>query len=76
MLNKLNELCQQWHMSINLNKTNVLDFSFFFVDKSIKTVDRYKYLGVTLKYNLEFSSTSEVLADEAGRALDAIIENN
>ncbi len=51
MLDKLNEWCEKWYMSVNLNKTKVLHFmnmrqkctnvSFFLGDNSIEPVYRY-----------------------------------
>ncbi len=36
------------------------NINFFLDDNSIETVDRYKYLSVTLKGNLDFSSSAVV----------------
>ncbi len=51
------------------------NISFFLGEKSIKTVDQYKYLVVTCKDSLDFSSSAEVLVDTAWRALSASTTN-
>ncbi len=64
MLNKLNEWCSKWKMSINETKTNVVHFRnkhqlktqyvFKVGHKSLNVVDRDKYLGIILNEFLEF----------------------
>ncbi len=58
MLNKLNEWCSKWKMSINETKTNVVHFKnkhqlktqyvFKVGNNSLYVVDRYKYLEIIL----------------------------
>ena len=48
-------------------------FSFSIGSMNIKTVERYKYLGVTLNENLDFRESAQELAEAGGRALGGLI---
>ena len=82
MLNFANEWCRKWRMSINVDKTQVVhfrkptkaqtEFVFQFGSSYLKTVKKYKYLGVIFDEFLDFKLNSSTLADAAGRALGAI----
>ncbi len=83
MLNKLNEWCSKWKISINETKTNVMHFRnkhqlktqyvFKVGNKSFNVVDRYKYLGIIINEFLEFEVTASTLADAASRRLGVVI---
>ena len=62
-LNKLNEYCQKWSLSVNVTKTKIVIFSRGKVRKyprftlgcnEIEVKDDYVYLGVTFNYNGSF----------------------
>ena len=46
---------------------------FTYENSQIEIVNRYKYLGVLLDDHLDFSTTAELLAGAAGRALGAVL---
>ena len=83
MLNKLNEWCKKWQLMINNEKSQVVHFrkkrkvrttfSFSIGPMNIKTVERYKYLGVTLNENLDFHESAQELAEAGGWALGGLI---
>ena len=60
---------------VHLEKRENLEqlFSFNIGSMNIKTVERYKYLGVTLNGNLDFSESAQELAEAGGWALGGII---
>ena len=70
-------------MAVNLDKTKVMHFRnkrkqitkycFTYENSQIEIVNRYKYLGVLLDDYLDFSTTAELLAGAAGRALGAVL---
>ena len=49
------------------------DFSFSVGPTQLKTVDQYKYLGITLNENLDYKICAQELADANGRALGSLI---
>lgn len=83
MLNSLYQWSKKWQIKFNHNKTNVVHFRnkniprtnyvFNLGDDMLQTVDKYKYLGLILNEFLDFTITSQVLADSAGRALGSIM---
>ena len=82
MLNKLNEWCEKWQLTINNENSQVVhfrkreksenNFSFNIGSMNIKTVERYKYLGVTLNENFDFRKSAQELV-EAGQTLGDLI---
>ena len=83
MLNYLTNWCKKWRVSVNVAKCGVVHFRktnklqrhhiFKVNGLEIKTLSKYKYLGVILDEHLNFKDCSETLADSAGRALCKII---
>ena len=74
---------RKWRMKFNSNKSNVIHFrkmstpitnvKFSLGGSELKTVTDYKYLGVPLNENLDYSFTASNLASAGGRALGAIV---
>ena len=65
LLNDLFEYCTKWGLKVNEEKTKVMIFikrkpkqqvnSFTFNNRGLEIVEYYKYLGVIIKYNGNFS---------------------
>ena len=82
MLNKLTVLCSKWKLSVNPEKTKVInfspqsflltDFQFKCANHDILKVNSYKYLGLWLDEHLTFDNTTKELAKSASRALGAL----
>jgi hypothetical protein len=83
MLDKLEEWCNLWNMSVNEGKTKVVHFrplssdksafNFSCGEKSIKTVSKYKYLGLVFNEHLDYRETAKVVSQAAHRALGFLI---
>jgi hypothetical protein len=83
MLDKLDELCQSWKMSVNEEKTNIIHFrtastqqsrsTFTYGDKTIEMVTRYKYLGLVFNEHLNYQETAKMVSQAAHRALGVLI---
>lgn len=83
LLTHFHKWCCKWRLSINAQKSqimhfrksrkNVTKFVFKIGKEVLKITDKYKYLGVVLHENLNFSCTTEVLANSAGRAFGSIM---
>ena len=68
-LNKMNEYCEKWKLSMNKDKTKIMIFSlgkskkaqpvFKIGDDILDIVDEYCYLGVIFKYNGSLSRAVE-----------------
>ena len=80
-LDKLNQYCSDWGLSINKRKTKIVIFSrtppkiqinFKLGHDIIETVDTYKYLGVIFHSSGNFSTASEHLAKQANKASHAL----
>jgi len=81
-INCLFEWCRKWRMLLNTEKTQIVHFRpvrkirtsfvFKFGHNSLKTVDKYKYLGVYLDEFLNYSITANLLAESGGRALGCV----
>ena len=82
MLDFVSDWCKKWRMAINSDKTQVVHFRphqsnitetvFHFSNIDLKTVPRYKYLGVIFDEHLTFTDNAATLADSAVRALGEI----
>ena len=80
MLNYVNEWTVKWRLSVNYDKSKIMhvrnkhtvltncDFTLV-----IEKVNSYKYLVVHLNEIVDFSSSTHILAEAAGRALGGII---
>ena len=83
LMNIVGEWCRTWRLSINPTKTNVIHFrpkntlvstEEFWIDQyRIGTVEKYKYLGVTLTSNGQTDYIVDQLAGAASRALGVVI---
>ena len=83
MLNKLYEWCQNWCLTINTDKSQIVhfrkkrkkrsDFSFSVGPTQLKPVDQYKYLGITLNQNLDYKICAQELTDAGSHALGSLI---
>ena len=70
-------------MTINEEKSNVIHFRpnsvnrtesvFTFGDKQLKTVDRYKYLGLLMTEHLNYEEMAKHVAKSASRALSLLV---
>lgn len=83
MLSLVHSWCQQWKLSINVEKTKVVHFrnpavpitkfTFLCGPHPLEVTKEYKYLGLVLSECLDF--TVKYLALYANRALGAVIAN-
>ena len=83
MLNVIHSWCKRWKVLINTDKSKCVhfrkgrkkqsEFNFSIGNNALKTVDDYKYLGVTFNCKGSFNLHAETLAKGAGRALGKII---
>ena len=83
LLDGLNMWCGLNTMSVNGSKSNIVHFRpasccrsehvFKSGSSVLKTVDRYKYLGVILHEYLDFNITAKSVAQSANRALGLLI---
>ncbi len=68
-LNRLNEYCKKWGLSINVNKTKIMimekgrsintNREFSLSGEPVECVQSYKYLGVIINYNGTFKKSME-----------------
>jgi hypothetical protein len=83
LLNILHGWCQRWRIDINQDKSKVVVFrhnsSKISMEKmhcgnmELEYTDSYKYLGLNIKYNLDWKHTIDYLAASANRALGSLI---
>ena len=83
MLSIVETWCEKWRLEVNISKTNILHvrgkrknqskFMFLFNRNPVAYCNFYKYLGCTINEYLDFTFTSTVQAESAGRALSSII---
>ena len=77
-LNKMEKYCDNFDLHINVNKTEILFFSwaklrkdhiFYFGEHIPNTVDEYNYLGLVLKYIANFKIAKSYLYQRGCRAM-------
>ena len=77
-LYKLQEYCNDWCLSVNVNKTKVIVFNkagrlintkFFLDNKVLECVQSYKYLGILFSASGSFTAAQEELYKKALKAL-------
>ena len=83
LLNYINSWCCKWRLEINTDKTKVVQFRdkktratnvvFKINGNSLEQVTNYKYLGVIMQENLDYSVCINTLCNAAKRALGKII---
>ena len=84
MLDFVHEWCKQWRLRINYAKSNIIvyfrnkgkersTFEFHIGNQPVKYATVYRFLGIHMHENLDFSETAEVLSQAGGRALGAMI---
>ena len=83
LLDVLSNWCILNKMNINPNKTKVMhfrnksvartDFQFKCGNSNLEFVEKYKYLGLYLQENLDYSVTVKYVAQSATRALGLLI---
>jgi hypothetical protein len=83
MLDKLEEWCNSWNMYVNEEKTKVVHFrpsssekstfNFTCGESNIKTVTKYKYLGLVFNEHLDYRETAKMVSQSAHRALGVLI---
>jgi len=83
-LNTLYTFCSNWDLEVNAGKTKVLIFSkgkirniptFTYGENNVEVVFEYNYLGIIFNYNGSFVKARKKLADQATKAMFAIITN-
>ena len=82
MLDKLNEWCCKWRLTVNNDKTKIVHFrpasvqlcnnQFSCGNASIQLTDKYKYLGLWLQEHLDMKYATSELAKSASRALSTL----
>ena len=82
MLDKLQELCTKWRLTINKGKTKIVhfrpvaiqctQFNFKCCDLVLDLTDTYKYLGLLFHEHLDMKFAINELAKSASRALSAL----
>ena len=82
MLNKLNDWCSRWRLSINCEKTKIVHFrptsivrcnkNFSCGQLDIEQIEKYKYLGLWFEEHLDLKFATSELAKSASRALSAL----
>ena len=85
MINFANTWCLTNRMSVNIGKTKIVhlrkkslprtDFEFYFGNTKIEICENYKYLGVVLNEYVDFTETSNVLSEAAGKAFSSLVSN-
>ena len=83
LLDYVNSWCHKWRMEINVDKTKVVQFRdkkqnptdtlFKINGRILEQVSSYKYLGVIMQENLDYSMHITTLSNAAKRALGKVI---
>ena len=79
--NKFENYCDQWQLKVNDVKTEIIIFSkrkvkhpdFIYKGKTLKVVEHFKYLGVTLSANGKFTQNKQNLFKRAHKAMFALL---
>ena len=85
-INKVEDFCKQWGLSINVDKTKIMVSSktgrttadrcqFIIGQTHLECVNYYKYLGVEISPNGKFLTAEKNLSLKASRALFSIKQN-
>ena len=83
LLNIVSEWCNRWRVVINVKKTKTVEFctkgcdrcnvNFVIGKDQIDNADSYRYLGILLHYNLDWSVTIDNLYTAGSQALGQLI---
>ena len=83
MLDKVDEWCKNWRVSINIDKTKVMHFHqkrckitdhiFTIGGSSLELVNKYKYLGIVVSEHCDEAVTTTQLANAGSRSLAQLI---
>lgn len=84
LLNILHHWCQQYAMSVNIEKSKVVHFRkgpsiprsegpFCLGDKELEVVEKYRYLGLVITEYLDMNVTAKSVSQAAHRALGMLI---
>ena len=77
-LDKLNNYCNKWNLTVNCKKTKCMVFQnqrkdypdlFFMVNTDLEIVKEYTYLGVTFSSNGKFTTAISNRVNKANRAI-------
>lgn len=83
MINRFKRYCDKWGLTVNNEKSEIMvmrktenklrnDECWFFGDKRIKVVDKYKYLGINLRSNLNLKPHLSERAVAARNKLNSV----
>lgn len=81
MLNKFDEYCTDWKLSVNIDKTKVMVFEkakrkrnmrFMLRGEELQLTDSYNYLGLLIRYNCNFNLSKKKLVEQSQKALYAL----
>ena len=81
-LNKYQEYCDIWKLTVNTSKSNILIFSkgrlnnyqFTYQGKTLEIVNEYKYLGVLFSKSGSFYNAKKYIAKQGTRALYSFLK--
>ena len=78
-LEDLQTFCGKWKLKVNINKTKIITFNksgkllkrqlFFYGEKTLETVQEFKYLGIIIKSSGIFSKGISELSNKALKVL-------
>ena len=80
-LNAFENYCNQWKLSVNVDKTKSIIFSkrkcrtnheFRLCGEIVEIVDKFSYLGIIFNYNGKFTLAKKKLSEQAQKALFAL----
>ena len=81
-LNAFEQYCEDWKLTVNVEKTKVLIFAngklskhdkYFFKGKLLEIVKEYKYLGIFFSKSGSFAKTKQYLSDQATKAMFSLL---
>ena len=82
MLNALVTYNENWKLTLNVQKTNIVIFrnggklrsdeKWFYNGSELKVVDEFNYLGILMNYNGRFNKTQIKIAEQGRKALFAL----
>ena len=73
LLDKLFTYCNEWSITVNTKKTNIMIFAnngnFYYGQDKIIIVETYVYLGIKLNYNAKLKTAINAISNQAIRAM-------